>query len=93
MDKPPVIEVIVASDIIGAGPIYEKKINIKFIKLPSSVIYKNNNKDIKGILKLCLLKEVSQKLTDDKLKLLPDIFNYIMKILQYYRYFKKNGGM
>ena len=83
MDKPPVIEVIFTSEIIGAGGFhYDKEINIKFLKLPSSVIYENNNKDIKGILKLCLLKEVSQKLTDDKLKLLPDIFNYIMKILQ-----------
>ena len=71
---------------IGAslGPIYSKELNIKFLEPPSSVIYKNNNKDIKRILKFCLLKEVSQKLTDDKLKLLPDIFNYIMKTLRIY---------
>ena len=66
--KKSTITVLDQIDIIGAGtPPYEKVINIKFLKLPNSSIYKNNNKDIIGILKLCLLKEVSQKLSDDKL--------------------------
>ena len=60
--KKSTITVIDQSNIIGAGtPPYKKVINIKFLKLPNSSIYKNNNKEIIGILKLCLLKEVSQK--------------------------------
>ena len=62
--------------------ICNKKINIKFLKIPNNFIYKNYNQEIIGILKLCLLKEISQKLTDDKLKQLPDIFYYIMNILK-----------
>ena len=78
----PTITVVDESDIIGQEtPPYKKVINIKFLKLPNISIYKNNNKEIIGILKLCLLKEVSQKLSDDKLNQLPDIFNYIMKLL------------
>ena len=62
-EYPPIILVVDRNNIIGAGlPNYNKEINIKFLKLPSSVIYKNNNKDIKGILKLCLLKEVYKSL-------------------------------
>ena len=79
----PTITVVDQSDIIGQEtPPYKKVINIKFLKLPNISIYKNNNKEIIGILKLCLLKEVSQKLSDDKLNQIPDIFNYIMKLLQ-----------
>ena len=77
-----IIVVIDTDAIKGAGYTYNKEINIKFLKLPNSSIYKNDNQDIIGILKLCLLKEVSQKLTDDNLKQIPDIINYIMKILQ-----------
>ena len=81
--KKSTITVIDQSNVIGAGtPPYKKVINIKFLKLPNISIYKNNNKEIIGILKLCLLKEVSQKLSDDKLNQLPDIFKYIMKLLQ-----------
>ena len=82
IDKNPKISVI-DNNLIGAGGFdYRKEINIKFLKLPNSSTYENNNQDIIGILKLCLLKEVSQKLSDDILQKLPDILNYIMKILQ-----------
>ena len=79
---------VVSNYIIGAGgpikekPMYNKEINIKFLKLLGNSICKNDNQDIKGILKLCLLKEVSQNLTADKLQQLPDILNYIMNILK-----------
>ena len=79
---------VVSNYIIGAGgpikekPMYNKEINIKFLKLLDNSICKNDNQDIKGILKLCLLKEVSQNLTADKLQQLPDILNYIMNILK-----------
>ena len=79
--KKPTILVQDITNLEGGG-CYEKVINIKFLKLPNFSIYKNNNKEIIGILKLCLLKEVSQKLSDDKLNQLPDIFNYIMKLLE-----------
>ena len=63
----------------------EKVINIKFIKHPN-----NNNKYVKysdpelyGLLKLCLLKEISSKLDDSQLYYLkPEILSYIMKILK-----------
>ena len=85
------ISVLDINDLIGTGHtynIYNKEINIKFLKLPNNYIYKDINQDIIGILKLCLLKEISQKLTDENLKQLPDILNYIMKLLQrgYIRY-------
>ena len=63
------------TNIIGAGyPIYTKEINIKFLKIKNNSFYKNESQDIIGILKLCLLKEVSQKLLEDKLKQLPEIY-------------------
>ena len=81
--KKSTITVIDQSNIIGAGtPPYKKVINIKFLKLPNSSIYKNNNKDIIGILKLCLLKEVSQNLSEYQLDKLPEIYCYLMKMLQ-----------
>ena len=65
----------------GAGYWFHKEINIKFIKISKSNNYKNHDKEIIGILKLCLLKEISQKITNDQLKKLPDLIYYIMQIL------------
>ena len=45
---------------IGKRERYDIEINIKFIKLPQKIIYYNENPEIQGLLKLCLLKEVSQ---------------------------------
>ena len=65
----------------SGGYWYEKIINIKFIKIYKNINNKNENCEILGLLKLCLLKEVSQKISLDKLKTLSDIIYYIMKIL------------
>jgi len=64
----------------------EKIINIKFIKQPEYNEYSQynpySNTKLYGLLKLCLLKEISPKLNDFQLKKLPDIVAYIMKILK-----------
>ena len=74
------ILVIPRGDIEGAGYWYVKEINIKFIKVLKNNIY-NNNLEIEGILKLCLLKEVSQKISRERLGKLPDLIKYIIEIL------------
>ena len=65
----------------GAGAWYDKAINIKFIKVTKVYNNMNDNKEIIGLLKLCFLKEISQKISEDKLKSLPDMVFYILKIL------------
>ena len=45
----------------GGGCDISKEINIKFIKLSQNIINNGSNPEIIGLLKLCLLKEVSQK--------------------------------
>ena len=61
----------------------EKLINIKFIKQPKENSYKPYSyTELHGILKLCLLKEISPKLNDYQIKQLPEIVAYIMKILK-----------
>ncbi len=66
---------------IGKRERYDIEINIKFIKLPQKIIYYNENPEIQGLLKLCLLKEVSQKISDDNLRKLPELIQCILKIL------------
>ena len=75
------IFVLDISDINGGGTWYDKEINIRFIKVSKNNIYKNDNPEIIGLLKLCLLKEVSHKIPNNKLKKLPHLIYYIMKIL------------
>ena len=65
----------------GGGAWYNKEINIKFIKVTKDYNNMNDNKEIIGLLKLCFLKEISQKISEDKLKSLPDMVFYILKIL------------
>ena len=65
----------------GAGGWYNKEINIKFIKVTKDYHNMNDNKEIIGLLKLCFLKEISQKISENKLKSLPDMVFYILKIL------------
>ena len=62
----------------------EKVINIKFIKQPNIKYYaKYSDVELYGLLKLCLLKEISPKLSDNQLLYLkPEILSYIMKILR-----------
>ena len=75
------ISVLRQNCVRGAGYWYIKEINIKFIKVSKKIINKNDNKEITGLLKLCLLKEISQKISGDKLKSLPDLVYYILRIL------------
>ena len=73
--------------VIGGGPSYLKEINVKFIK-----VQKNTNKsfkfkfqkeeDLYGLLKLCLLKEISSKYQEEQIKKLPDLLSYIIQILK-----------
>ena len=61
----------------------EKVINIKFIKQPKCNNYENYSDSIYGLLKLCLLKEISSKLNDNQIYYLqPEIVAYIIKILK-----------
>ena len=81
LTKCPLIYVKTGGDIIGGGAWYHKEINIKFIKITKDYKNMNDNKEIMGLLKLCFLKEISQKISEDKLKSLPDMVFYILKIL------------
>ena len=72
---------IVTVGVKGGGAWYNKEINIKFIKVTKDYHNTNDNKEIIGLLKLCFLKEISQKISEDKLKSLPDMVFYILKIL------------
>ena len=75
------IFVVNIARVSGGEGWYIKEINIKFINISKNDINKNNNKDIIGLLKLCLLKEISPKISEDKLKVLPELIYYILKIL------------
>ena len=74
----------------GGGPSYEKEINIKFIMDPNDInksyfsIFNFFKKEIElyGLLKLCLLKEISSKLDEDEIKNLPEFLSYIIQILK-----------
>ena len=72
-----------ANKCIGAGESLSNEINIKFIKLSNNDIYYNNyNQELNSILKLCLLKELSQKISLDKLSNLPELIRVIIKLLK-----------
>ena len=71
----------------GGGPLYSKEINIKFIKVQNntnklhSSIFKpffQKEEELYGLLKLCLLKELSLKFKDDKIKKFPELLSYIL---------------
>ena len=74
----------------GGGPNYSKEINIKFIKEQNNInksyfsIFKSFQKEeeLYGLLKLCLLKEISSKLGDEQIKKLPDLLSCIVTILK-----------
>ena len=77
--------------ITGAGPVYRKEINIKFIKDQNntnkyySSIFKpffQKEEEVYGLLKLCLLKELSSKLEDNQINTLPKLLSYILLILK-----------
>ena len=75
----------------GGGPDYSKEINIKFIKEQNNInksyssIFKfffQKKEVLYGLLKLCLLKEISSKLEDEQIKKLPDLLSCIITILK-----------
>ena len=75
------ITLIKPIEINAGGSWYNKIINIKFIKLPNDCIYKSENNEVIGLLKLCLLKEASQKIRHEDLEKLPELIYYIMSII------------
>ena len=76
------IFVVSTNKIKGGGAWYNKEINIKFIKSSKNCDNKISNCQLNGLLKLCLLKEISSKLNDDEIIKLPEIIKFIMRILK-----------
>ena len=74
------------SNIKGAGCWLDKNINIKFIKFSKQINNNTSNYKLIGLLKLCLLKEISSKLNEEQIKSLPELLSLIMRIL-------KNGNI
>ena len=75
----------------GGGPDYSKEINIKFIKEQNNInisyssifkFFSQKEEVLYGLLKLCLLKEISSKLEDEQIEKLPDLLSCIVKILK-----------
>ena len=69
-----------------SSEIINMEINIKFIKINQNKTYIYSSKELKGLLKLCLLKEVSNKINSNDLDKLPSDISWILQIL-------KNGYM
>ena len=66
---------------IGGG--YSKEINIKFIKEPKYIsTFIQKEEELYGLLKLCLLKEISSKFTKEQIKQLPKLLSYILTVLK-----------
>ena len=78
-----IIVVVKTKGVKGAGfPLPQKEINIKFIKDSNNNNQKQSKNELKGLLKLCLLKEISPKLNDNQLNQLSEMISYIMKLLK-----------
>ena len=71
-----------SSEQVNTGESFNIEINIKFIKINKERIYIQSNKELKGLLKLCLLKEVSGKIDSYYLNDLPNEISWILKILK-----------
>ena len=71
-----------SSEQVNTGESFNIEINIKFIKINKDRIYVQSNKELKGLLKLCLLKEVSGKIDSSYLNDLPNEISWILKILK-----------
>ena len=76
--------IIIGRDILkgGGGEKINMEINIQFIRISKDKIYPSNKKQLKDLLKLCLLKEISYKLTLDKINSLPKDISWILTILK-----------
>ena len=66
----------------GGGHRYDKEINIKFIKISKNILNASSDSELTGPLKLCLLKEISSKLSDEQIENLPELIRYIIEILK-----------
>ena len=66
----------------GGGYRYDKEINIKFIKISKNILNSISDSELTGPLKLCLLKEISSKLSDEQIEKLPELILYITEILK-----------
>ena len=83
--------IILIPKLKGGGSSYKKEINIKFI-FENTIINNSGNsiinesfhsdKNLNGLLKLCLLKEISSKLRYDDIIKLPELLLAIMQILK-----------
>ena len=82
------IFVVTSANIEGAG--YDrwnyKEINIKFIKISDNINNIISKSELIGLLKLCLLKEISSKLDMQQFMKLPQLISYILQTL-------KNGSV
>ena len=69
----PIIHIFESKNLVGGGAsLLEKEINIRFIKLPRQILDKKiYNFNLFGLLKLCLLKEISLKLNNYQIAQLP----------------------
>ena len=70
----------------GAGPAFQKEINLKFIKDPNntnksyfSIFKKLKENNLYGLLKVCFLKEISSKLDKEQVEELPDFYHILLK--------------
>ena len=77
--------IFINNQAISGGYEYNKEINIKFIICQSNISSKKTSGkiiELYGLLKLCLLKEISAKLEDDEIRNLPELLSYILEILK-----------
>ena len=66
----------------SSGELFNIEINIKFIKINKNKIYIKSKKELSGLLKLCLLKEISNKIDSNILNNLSNDISWILKILK-----------
>ena len=67
--------------VAGGGSWYNKEIHIKFLRQPKYIINSIESSDISGLLKLCFLKEIAPKISDNNLKKLSELLYHIIQIL------------
>ena len=66
----------------SSGELFNMEINIKFIKINKNKIYIKSKKELSGLLKLCLLKEISNKIDSNILNNLSNDISWILRILK-----------
>ena len=71
----------------GGRPTIKKEINIKFVIDPNNTNKSyfsmfTKEKNLYGLLKVCLIKEISSKLEEEQINKLPEFLSYIVRILK-----------